>query len=188
MAATDNTKVIAGILRDIRVELGSEFDRNFERQGFFSEAWARHRSPLRGPGAHILVNTGALRRSIRAHSDATSITFSSGLPYSQIHNEGGKIRVTARMKRYFWARYYECVGSFGRRKDGQKRKDKRNERLSTAAEFWMHMALMKVGSEITIPKRRFLGTSPELESQVTEIIRKNLEEYFNTTIPKTINK
>ena len=30
-------QVIRNILKDIKVELGDEFDRNFERQGFFSE-------------------------------------------------------------------------------------------------------------------------------------------------------
>ena len=42
-------------------------------------------------------------------------------------------------------------------------KDKRNVRLDTEADFWMFMALKKAGSTIKIPRRRFLGTSPEVE-------------------------
>ncbi len=42
------------------------------------------------------------------------------------------------------------------------------------------MALMKVGSKITIPRRRFLGYSPEIEKAVTEVIEDNLEQYFKT--------
>ena len=183
----DNSRLIAKILRDIRVELSSEFDRNFERQAFFSQSWERHHSPVRQNG-HILVNTGTLRRSIRAHSDADSITFSSDLPYAAIHNDGGKIKVTAKMKRFFWHKYYEAVGGFGRKKNGEKRNDKRNAHLSTLAEFYKHMALMKVGSEISIPRRRFLGTSPELESQVSGLIEKNLEEYFNNNVEKILKK
>ena len=38
---------------------------------------------------------------------------------------------------------------------------------------------MKVGSSIKIPKRQFLGTAPEVEKTVTEIIEENLTEYFN---------
>jgi phage gpG-like protein len=179
MSSSDN--IIKKILKDIRVELADEFDQNFARQGFFSEAWARHRTPMR-QGSHILVKTGNLRRSIRSNVEDRAITFSSDLIYAGIHNEGGKIRVTARMKRYFWARYYETTGGFKRRKNGSLSKSKKQVALSTEAEFWKHMALMKVGSEITIPRRRFLGTSPELEKNVTDIIQKNLEEYFNTQV------
>ena len=51
-----------------------------------------------------------------------SITFSSDLPYAALHNEGGDIRVTPRMRRFFWAKYYAARGSFGFRKDGRNNK------------------------------------------------------------------
>lgn len=169
--------MVGRILKDIRVELGDEFDRNFERQGFFSEAWARRKSPLR-PGGSILVDTGKLRRSIHSRSDEKSITFYSDLPYAAIHNEGGEIKVTAKMKRYFWHRYYEAQGGFGRKKNGELRQNKQNRQLGTEAEFWRAMALMKEGKAIKIPKRQFLGMSQEVESEVRQIIEDNLTEYF----------
>lgn len=178
--------IMRKILRDIRVDLASEFDQNFTRQAFFALAWERRHSPVRQNG-HILVNTGNLRRSIKARSDASSVTFSSDLPYAAIHNEGGEIKVTARMKRFFWHKYYECQGGFKRRKDGSLSRSKTQVRLSTEAEFWQHMALMKVGSVIKIPQRRFLGTSPQLEAQVRDIITRNVEEYFNT-LPEKLKK
>ena len=46
------------------------------------------------------------------------------------------------------------------------------------ADFWMFMALKKAGSTIRIPRRRFLGTSPEVEKAVREIVEENLTEYF----------
>lgn len=180
---SDINTIIRQILSDIRVGLSSEFDRNFERQAFFNEAWQRRRSPLRGDG-HILVDTGALRRSITAVSDETSITFSSSEPHAAIHNEGGKIAVTAKMKRFFWAKYYETTGAFGRKKSGALRQDKKNLKLSTAAEFYRTMACLPVGYQITIPRRRFLGTSPQLEAQVKAIITSNLEEFFNNSFMK----
>ena len=175
--ANDIQTIVRRILKDIQIDLADEFDKNFERQAFFSESWARRKSPTR-PGGHILVDTGGLRRSIKSVKDANSISFSSSLPYAEIHNEGGEITVTAKMKRFFWHKYYEASGSFGRRKDGSKRKDKRTVQLSTEAEFWKMMALMKVGKKIVIPRRRFLGTSPEVEKMVREIIEENLDEYF----------
>ena len=75
--------------------------------------------------------------------------------------------------------YYKATGGFGRRKDGSLRQDKKNARLSTEAEFWKHLALMKVGSKVKIPRRRFIGAHPELERAVTSVIERRLEEYFN---------
>lgn len=173
----DVQTVVNRILSDIRVDLGDEFDQNFERESFFSEKWARRKSPLR-PGGHTLVDTGALRRSVKSRSDSTSITFYSDLPYAPIHNEGGEIKVTARMKRYFWHRYYEAQGGFGRKKNGELRNTQKNRQLGSEAEFWRAMALMKVGKTVKIPKRQFLGMSPEIEKDVREIIENNLTEYF----------
>ena len=178
-------KILSRILNDIRVEMTDEFDRNFERQSFFGEAWQRRRSPTR-PGGHILVNTGRLRRSIQSRTTENSITFFTNEPYAAIHNDGGEIVVTAKMKRYFWHKYYEATGSFGRKKDGRRSNDKRTLQLSEEAEFWKFMALKKAGTTIRIPRRRFLGTSPEVEKAVRKIIEDNITEYIN--IEFTINE
>lgn len=174
----DVRKIITRILKDIRVEMSDEFDQNFERQSFFSEAWMRRKSPIRNEGRAILTDTGQLRRSIRSRTTENSIIFYTDLPCAAIHNDGGEIKVTKRMKGYFWHKYYEATGSFGRRKDGTLRQNKNNARLSTEAEFWKFMALKKEGSVIKIPRRRFLGTSPEVEHAVREIIEENITEYF----------
>lgn len=174
----DVQNIIKRILKDIRVEMGDEFDRNFERQAFFSEAWARRKSPTR-PGGSILIDTGNLRKSIGSRTTENSIVFYTTLPYAAIHNDGGEIKVTKKMKRYFWHKYYEAAGSFGRRKDGTPRKDQRTVQLTAEAEFWKFMALKKEGSVIKIPRRQFLGTSPEVEQAVREIIEENITEYFN---------
>ena len=94
----DVQKIIARILQDIRVEMTDEFDRNFERQAFFSEAWQRRKSPTR-PGGSILIDTGRLRRSVSSRTTENSITFYTDLSYAAIHNDGGEIRVTKKMKK-----------------------------------------------------------------------------------------
>lgn len=171
-------QIIKNILRDIQVEMADEFDKNFERQAFFTEAWQRRKSPTR-PGGHILVDTGGTRRSVTSHTTEKSVVFRSDHPASAIHNEGGEIKVTAKMKKFFWHKYYDATGSFGRRKDGSLSKNKRTVQLSTEAEFWKFMALMKVGSTIKIPRRQFIGVAPEVEKTVREIIEENLTEFFN---------
>lgn len=169
-------RLVNNILRDVQVELRDEFDRNFSRQGFFGEQWARRKSPLAKAGSAILTGTGALRRSITSRISGNSLTFSSDLPYAALHNEGGEIRVTPRMRRFFWAKYYAARGSFGYRKDGRKRQNKRNAYLTEKAAFWRAMALKPVGSSIQMPRRQFLGTHPKLEQLVREIIEENVEQ------------
>ena len=125
------------------------------------------------------MDTGTLRRSIRSRTTDDSITFYTDLPYAAIHNDGGEIVVTEKMKRFFWHKYYEATGSFGRKKNGERRNDKRTRQLSTESDFWRFMALKRAGTTIRIPRRRFLGTGPEVERIVREIIEDNLNEYFD---------
>lgn len=171
--------IFQSILRDIKVDIGDEFDRNFERQAFFSQAWQRRKSPMRPKGL-ILVDSGGLRQSVRSEIRESSIVFLSDHPAAAIHNEGGEIKVTAKMKGFFWHKYYAATGSFGRKKDGSLRQDKKNNQLSSEADFWKAMALMKVGSTIKIPQRKFLGASPEVGAAVRAIIEENLTEYINS--------
>lgn len=175
----DVARIIKQILKDIRVEMEDEFKTNFERQAFFSEAWERRKSPIRNEGRAILIDTGQLRRSISSRVTENSVIFYTDLPYAAIHNEGGEIKVTKRMKGYFWHKYYEATGSFGRKKDGTLRRTKKNARLTTEADFYKWMALKKEGSTIKIPRRQFIGTSPEVEQAVRKIIEENITEYFN---------
>lgn len=168
--------LVGNILKDIRIELTDEFDKNFQRQAFFSQAWARRKSPLR-PGGSTLIDTGHLRQSIGSRNTADTITFFSTLPYAAIHNEGGEIKITRKMRRFFWHKFYEARGTFGRKKNGEKRKDKRTEQLTDVAQFWKAMALTK-SKTIRIPKRQFLGASPEVEDAVRQIIEENLSDYF----------
>ncbi|MDR0937978.1 MAG: phage virion morphogenesis protein [Mediterranea sp.] len=176
-------------LSDIRVELGDEFDRNFEREAFFSEKWARRKyndDESRG----LLVGTGALRQSIRNEVSRTdnSVVFTSSVPYASIHNEGGTITVTRKMKGYFWLRYWSIVGKsksdggtmfagkYQRNKKGEKRANRQNRELTAEAEFCRAMALKKVGSKIVIPKRQFIGLHPEVERLIQEIVNKNIND------------
>lgn len=188
--------ILRRILKDIQVELSDEFDQNFEREAFFSEAWQRRKSPTR-PDGHILVDTGQLRRSIRSRTTENSIVFFTTEPYAAIHNDGGEIVVTERMKRYFRHKFYETQRGFTRKKgdkpsrplsDGGFYAWTSKMQLSDEAEFWRFMALKKAGTTIKIPRRRFLGTSPEVEQAVRNIIEENLEGYIEEAISFSIKE
>lgn len=179
-------------LKDISVKLGDEFDRNFEREAFFNEKWARRKfndDESRG----LLAGEGTLRRTIKKEASVTdhSVIFTSSVPYAVIHNEGGTITVTRKMKKYFWYRYLLIMGSkrsrpdkpkftekLQRKKSGELRDNQKNRELTEEAKFCKIMALKKVGSKIVIPKRQFIGMHPEVERIIREIADANRQTVF----------
>jgi phage gpG-like protein len=123
-------------------------------------------------GRAVLIQKGDLRRSIQIKEKTdTSLTLTadttlvgSAFDYAEIHNEGGEIVVTEKMKAFFWAKYYETEGRQSTNKRGERRNTKQNKQLSQDALFWRNLALKKVGDKITIPQRRFIGENEELKT------------------------
>ncbi len=152
----DANKLKADILDDMRVDLSEEFDRNFERKGFFSDKW-KPRAYDYSRGSLLMVS-GDMRKATQGEVSGDGVRFSSAMPYASIHNEGGKITVTAKMKRYFWAKF-----------------------IQTKDESWRRMALMRVGKVITMPERRFIGDGPDTQRIIREAIDRNLQQ-FNTQL------
>lgn len=177
-------------ISDIRVEASEMFDKNFQREAFFNEKWAR-RKFNDDDTRNILTGTGTLRKSIISKVEGNKIIFETTVPYASIHNEGGTITVTKGMKQHFWKMYLQIVGSkkpnegqqpfseaYQRTKKGKLRNNKKNRTLNAAAEFYKAMALKPIGSKIVIPKRQFIGTHPELEAAIFEIAEKNAIKIF----------
>lgn len=148
-----------------KVEGINFFVQNFNRQGFLDtslEAWPKR--GLETGGGSILVKSGTLKRSIKATSKSLDVEFyTDGIaPYASIHNEGGEIVVTAKMKRYFWAMFYKYSGKVGRRKSGEMSRSKASVAMNTRALYFRGLAMKRVGSKIKIPKRQFMGESQTL--------------------------
>lgn len=146
------------IVSDLRVELKEEFDKNFERKAFFSKTWKNR--ILEGKGSLMNV-TGKLRRSIRAEESGTSIIFSSSEVYAAIHNEGGTIIVTNKMKKYFWAKYKQ-----------------------TGDIKYKYMAMKKAGTRIHIPQRQFIGDDDRVVQITREVVQTNVNNSINELTKK----
>lgn len=143
------------ILQDVALDLTDEFDQNFERKGFFNKKWkATTISNRRGS---LMLRTATLRRSIQHRIMQSSISWRSSQPYASIHNEGGEITVTAKMKKFFWAKHIEA-----------------KKASSLDADMYKGMALKKVGSKIVMPERRFIGDHAE--------VRKSIERNTDATM------
>jgi phage gpG-like protein len=144
------------ILSDLKVELTDEFDRNFERKGFFDEPWPDTAAPVeRGS---LMMRTGDLRGGMRADIESGySIRFTNSMPYAVIHNEGGEIvqTPTAEQRAWAWAQYKE-----------------------TQNAMYKAMALTKGDWTIKIPKRQFLGEHEEVDRIVDSVITDAMHEHF----------
>lgn len=157
------------------------FRESFVREGFLDRSlssWSRRQSPL--GGKRLLFSTGNLMRSIRPRSiDTSSAIVESDTPYSALHNDGGTITITEKMKKYWWAQYYKLSGKVKKTSRGRTSQSKTNRAANRKAEFCKAMALMKIGSKIKIPKRRFMGHS--------EILMSNLDKWVATQISQFLN-
>lgn len=149
------------ILNDIRVELSDEFDRNFQRKAFFDQSWPPRK--MRNPKGSLLMVTGKLRRSIRCRVDTDSVVWETSERYAAIHNYGGTITVTAKMKKFFWYKH-----------------------KATKDDAWKWMALMKVGTQIRIPQRQFLGDHPEVRKRCDAIISRNLQKAAQELVKRLV--
>lgn len=157
---------------------------NFRKGGFYGQTWKPplrtdlgFESPSYGP---MLSGTNHLMMSTDYVPEPGRVIIQNSLIYAQIHNEGGEITVTKRMKGYFWSMYYKrgLVGEMYGKAKGKKNRQKADS-LNAEAQFWRNMALKKVGDKIKIPQRQFLGEHPEVNRIVREVINQELLNFIN---------
>ena len=164
------------LLNDVKTELMDEFDRNFERKAFFDKPW-NEKTKFPNKRGSLLMRTGKLRRSLKSRIAGNAISFTSSMPYAAIHNEGGTITVTAKMKRYFWAMYYQAGGAITYAvKSKTMANTKRNRALTAEAGFFKAMALKPIGTKIKIEQRRFIGHHTRVDTIVKNVVDANLRQ------------
>lgn len=137
------------ILRDARVKLTEMFKNNFREQGFFGQRWVAtkvSKTNKRGKGS-ILIVTGAMRRSIRSQIRGMAVVFSSNLPYTALHNEGGKFYVTIRAH------------------------SRTNSKTGNSYSVRSH------SRQMNMPQRQFIGDHELVQQALGEIVFKRLQEF-----------
>lgn len=161
------------LIADIKTELMDEFDKNFTRKAFFDKKWED--AKLKNNKGSLMMRTGKLRRSLKAKISGTEIVFSSSVPYASLHNEGGTVTVTHKMKRFFWAMYYKTAGAVAQTKKGEASKSKRSVRLNEEAAQWKALALQKVGKKMHITQRQFIGDHPQIKKSIERVMQEHLK-------------
>ena len=128
----------------------------------------------RGRGKGILNDTGNLVDSIKIISrNQNSVNVgirASEIPYAELHQQGGKVPVTDKMRKFFWAKYYQHAPAAGRTRG------KRSAYTNQEADFWKAMALKRKNSMITIPKRQFMDATPDLEKAILRTIKTEMNQ------------
>ena len=117
---------------------------------------ARGGSPSNRKSRKLLFDSGRLRRGIIV-KQATAGKVVIGVdaivsPYAKLQNDGGEIDVTIKMRKFFWAMYFQ-----------------------TKDEFWKGMAISKKKT-IHVKARPFIYDSSDLAKEITTDFEKRLRK------------
>ena len=173
------------------------FQDNFIKGGFVDgglHAWPPARRLSSGaPGADSQYRTLMSRRnhlysSMGYTPGVAKVTIFTDVVYATIHNEGGTVhpRITPKMRRFAWAKYYELGGGAQSARKGAKGADKRKSGrpagkvVPEEAMKWKRLALTKKQTlTINIPKRQFMGHSEELDAALAAYVEKEVLRIIN---------
>ena len=158
----------------VGVEAVNHFKESFINEGFTDRAtkkWQSRKSKRSG-GTNkqsVLSKSGELKDSLTYRVQGNRVIISTDKKYAQIHNEGGEIKVTKQMAKYFWSQYMLA-------------KESENTELM---DQWRAMALSKT---ITIPKRQYIGESEVLNQNITAKIERDLTNILSWIPTKFIKR
>lgn len=144
----------------IGIEAVKHFKKSFEDSGFTDKSlkkWDTRKTKRMGStnGQKTLVKSSELMDSIDYKVQGTTIIIYSDKLYAEIHNEGGTITVTPKMKKFFWANHYAA---------------KQAGDLDMAEQY----KFMALATQITIVQRKFIGNSEVLNNKIFDKIGRDL--------------
>lgn len=153
------------VFRDFALIAGTEavklFQENFTKQGWQGETFEPWKRKKLANGYNTLMsgNSNSLQKSIHiAHQSERLVVVATAdnKPYARIHNEGGTIQIPARKQ----VAHFNKKGQFS----------KNNKRAKYAQKFDVR------AYEITMPKRQFMGETPELQKRIETVFYNRLNK------------
>ena len=136
----------------VAITAANFFKKNFRLGGFNGKPfkkWKKPANPRKTGSTLVGAGSGRLRRNIkklRANFRMVVVGVPANIQYARIHNEGGKIPITPKMRRYFWAMHKK-----------------------TGNDYYKGLALTKK-THFDMPERKFIGDSPVLAKELEELI------------------
>ncbi|WP_312310980.1 phage virion morphogenesis protein [Empedobacter brevis] len=147
---------------------------NFSKERFVQKnwidrsrtAWKKRKRKDRGS---LMVKSGRLKRSIRKLSyTRNSVTIGTDVPYAQIHNDGGTINKTVRVKSHS-----RKITKRGRSERTGRVLKKRVSNGTTTVKS--HTRKMK----LTYHERKFLGQSALLLRRIERLTQREIDKILN---------
>lgn len=163
-----------GTMKAISIVASGFFKESFANQGKLDgglKKWKPRKFNFPGKQRAILTNRGNLRDSLRPSSTFNKALVRTSKPYAIVHNEGGAITITPKMRRFFWAMYYQSVKKIAKTKAGKSRNTKSNITISATAQIWKSLALHK-SNTLKIDQRPYMYHSKELTAKIDRLIDK----------------
>lgn len=173
----DNINALKAMPRITAVLMVNEFKENIATRGGMMENGSIR--PFRGRAFHLSrtqgkksnYDTGKMMNSIHiisvsSKSAIVGIDHPDIEPYANVMQNGATIIVSKKMKKMFWAKYYQASGGIAHTKKGALAKTSKNSRLSNDAAIYKAMALKKVGSVIKIEPRTFMKITTDLDKML----------------------
>jgi phage gpG-like protein len=159
---------------------------NFSKDRFRAQNWVDHttqpwkprstktwRKKAERPGRAILVKSGRLRRSIRVISvSAERIIIGTDVPYAEAHNDGFRGKVKQLVKKHTRRRY-------GRVSSTNIETRKTSSRRGMIGEITVKEHERTIDQNI--PRRRFIGSSAVLNSQLERMITVEIVRAFKNS-------
>lgn len=161
-------------IADLPTIIGNEAV-NYTLDAFEAQAWEglpwEARESKKDTGRALLVKSGTLKRSVRIISSSpSSVTIGTDVIYARVHNEGGEISRAARSETFVRPRYERGKkgAMFGGM--GAFRKLTKEDRAATPTKGQTYKAY-----NYRMPKRQFIGDTPELRERVRAAVIKELK-------------
>lgn len=141
---------------------------NFRLQGFQGASFIKWPARKVGwvkdkrPGRALLINTGALRRSIRiVRLSSEGVTVGSDVKYARAHNEGYRMGHIQTVKGFTRNRTYTDEVSAPRARTAKFQKI-----VIGQSQVKSHTRRV----DVRIPRRQFLGNSPYLDARIKRVV------------------
>lgn len=144
---------------------------NFSKERFVKKNWIDRYVDAWKPARRkkrkgsLLVASGRLKRSIRKISvTPTQVVIGTNVPYARIHNEGGEISGTERVK------------SFRRKAHKRKAHTRDGKRIKAQTVKAYRVKPFSRKYKRKFEKRQFIGASMELDYRISTLIKNELNK------------
>ncbi len=151
---------VMNLTDDIEKLALEEFDKNFDREGFFDRKWEPSARAEDDPDALTLTDTATMRNDItgRVEGPGEILIYNFGAaPYIHMHNNGFKGRVNVPAHR---VRAHKRKNKWGRTEKVKAHTRKAHTKT------------------ITMPQRQIIGQHPELDGKIEKLIETDTLEFL----------